>query len=62
MNFRRTLFTRKCWIMLLGYPLDLKDTTILTQLCAPFAKVLHWHSDDGSLSMVLLKVLDEDHS
>jgi hypothetical protein len=27
-----------------------------------FAKVLHWHSDDGSLSRVLLKVLVEDHS
>jgi hypothetical protein len=37
MNFRRAAFIRKCWILLLGYPLDFKDSTILTQVCAPFA-------------------------
>jgi hypothetical protein len=26
--------------MLLGYPLDLKEAPILTQVCAPFAKSL----------------------
>lgn len=46
--------------MLLGYPLDLKDSTILTQVCAPFAKLLHWHYEDNRLSRVLLKVLIED--
>jgi hypothetical protein len=30
------------------------------EACAPFAKVLHWNSDDDSLSRVLLKVLVED--
>jgi hypothetical protein len=40
--------------------LDLKDYAILTQICAPFAKVLHWNSKDPSLSRVLLKVLVED--
>jgi hypothetical protein len=62
LNFRKTVFSRKCWIVLLGYPLDLKETSILIQVSAPFAKVLHWHFDDGSLSRVLLKVLVEDHS
>jgi hypothetical protein len=60
MNFRSTAFTSKSWIMLLGYPLDLKDSVSITQACAPFARVLHWISDDTSLSRVLLKVLIED--
>jgi hypothetical protein len=44
----------------LGYPLDFKDISILSQACAPFAKVLYWNSEDPSLSRVLLKVLVED--
>jgi hypothetical protein len=58
-NFRRMAFTRKCWIMLLGYPLDLKDATMLVEVCTPFARVLHWNSEDTSSSRVLLKVLVE---
>jgi hypothetical protein len=53
-------FTRKRWIVLLGYPLDLKDSTTLVEVCAPFATVLHWNSEDASLSRVLLEVLLED--
>jgi hypothetical protein len=60
MNFSRMSFSRKCWLLLLGYPLDFKDLSILPQACAPFAKVLYWNSDDSSLSRVLLKVLVED--
>jgi hypothetical protein len=60
-NFRRMSFTRKCWIMLQGYPLDFKDATTLVEVCTPFARVLHWNSEDTSMSRVLLKVLVEDH-
>jgi hypothetical protein len=60
MNFRLVSFSRKSWIMLLGYPLDFQDSASITQACAPFAHVLHWNSDDTSLSRVLLKVLIED--
>jgi hypothetical protein len=60
MNFRNPTFSRKAWIMLLGYPLDLKESEILTQVCAPFAKLLHWNQEDTSFSRVLLKVLIED--
>jgi hypothetical protein len=60
LNLRKCSFVRKCWILLLGYPLDLKDLAIITQVCAPFARVLHWNSDDPSFSRVLLKVLVED--
>jgi hypothetical protein len=60
MNFTNATFTWKCWILLLGYPLDFKDSTILIQVCAPSAKDLHWNSEDPSLSRVLLKVLVED--
>jgi hypothetical protein len=60
MNFRVVPFTRKRWIMLLGYPLDLKDFATITHACAPFARVLHWNSDDASLARVILKVFVED--
>jgi hypothetical protein len=60
MNFRSVPFTRKSWIMLLGYPLDFKDSTIITQAFAPFAHVLHWNSDDASTVRFILKVLVED--
>jgi hypothetical protein len=59
-NFRIMVFSKKCWIMLLGYPLDFKDATTLVEVCTPFARVLHWNSEDTSLSRVLLKVLVED--
>jgi hypothetical protein len=52
MNFRRMIFSRKCWLLLLGYPLDFKDLPILSQACARFAKVLYWNSEDPSLSRV----------
>jgi hypothetical protein len=35
----RQLSVRKCWVLLLGYLLDLKDSAIITQVCAPFAWV-----------------------
>jgi hypothetical protein len=60
LNFRRMSFTRKCWIMLLGYPLDFKDATTLVKVCTPFARVLHWNSKATSMSSVLLKVLVAD--
>jgi hypothetical protein len=59
-NFRRMSFTVKCWIILLGYPLDFKDATTLVEVCTPFARVLHWNSEDSSMSRVLLRVLVED--
>jgi hypothetical protein len=58
-NFRRMSFIRKCWIMLLGCPLDFKDATTLVEVYTPFARVLHWNSEDTSMSRVLLKVLVE---
>jgi hypothetical protein len=60
MNFKTCTSTRKCWVMLLGYTLDLKEGPILTQVWAHLAKVLHWNNEDTSLSRVLLKILVED--
>jgi hypothetical protein len=59
-NARRFSFSRKRWLMLSGFPLDFKDSAILSQCCAPFAKVVHWYADDPSLSRVLIKVIVED--
>jgi hypothetical protein len=44
MNFRRAVFTRKSWIMLLGYPLDLKgcdSQTGLWTVCTNLPLKLH---------------------
>jgi hypothetical protein len=60
LNFRRMAFPRKCWIMLLGYPLDFKDATTLVEVCTSFARVLHWNSEDTSMARVFLRVLVED--
>jgi hypothetical protein len=46
--------------MLPGFPLDFKDSAILSQCYTPFAKVVHWYADDPSLSRVLIKVIVED--
>ncbi|TVU28811.1 hypothetical protein EJB05_20344, partial [Eragrostis curvula] len=60
LNFRRSPFTRKSWIMLLGYPLDYKHESILKQVCAPFAQLLSWNPVDSSLARVMLKVMIHD--
>jgi hypothetical protein len=60
MNFRSCTFTRKCWVLLLGYLLDLKKSPIITQVYAPFVNVLHRNNEDTSISRVLLKILVED--
>ncbi|TVU19018.1 hypothetical protein EJB05_35141, partial [Eragrostis curvula] len=59
-NFRRSPFARKSWIMLLGYPLDLKEEPIFRQVCAPFGQLLSWNPADQSLARVMLKVLIDD--
>ncbi|TVU10812.1 hypothetical protein EJB05_44364, partial [Eragrostis curvula] len=59
-NFRRSPFTRKSWIMLLGYPLDYKEESIMKQVVAPFAQLLSWNPADPSLARVMLKVLIDD--
>ncbi|GJN37104.1 hypothetical protein PR202_gb26028 [Eleusine coracana subsp. coracana] len=50
MNHRRVVYTRKSWIMLLGYLLDLKENAIIKQVVAPFAQAFHWNSEDPSLA------------
>ncbi|TVU24840.1 hypothetical protein EJB05_27300, partial [Eragrostis curvula] len=60
MNYKRSPFTRTYWIMLLGYPLDLKSLRHLDNVCAPFGQLLHWNSEDPSLSRVLVYVMVDD--
>jgi hypothetical protein len=45
---------------LLGFPLDLKNSDILTQVCAPLAKIVYWNNEDVSVARVLVKILVED--
>ncbi|TVU34396.1 hypothetical protein EJB05_16228, partial [Eragrostis curvula] len=60
MNYRRSPFTRTSWIMLLGYPLDLKELKFLDQVCACFGQLLQWNSDDDNLARVLAYVMIDD--
>ncbi|TVU03252.1 hypothetical protein EJB05_51223, partial [Eragrostis curvula] len=60
MNYRRSNFSRKAWLLLLGYPLDFKEMDIFKQITAPFGQLLYWNSVDRSLARVLIKVLIDD--
>ncbi|TVU01684.1 hypothetical protein EJB05_52841, partial [Eragrostis curvula] len=60
MNFRRSSFTRTCWVMLLGYPLDMKELRFLDQVCSCFGQLLQWNSDDNNPARVLVYVLVDD--
>lgn len=41
MNYRRAVYTRKPWIMILGYLLDLREPECIKQALAPFAQAFH---------------------
>ena len=57
MNVRNSPYTRKSWLLLLGYPLDFKDPLILKQVCSVFGQLLFWNSSDHSRARVLVKVM-----
>jgi len=57
MNVRNSPYTRKNWLLLLGYPLDFKDPLILKQVCSVFGQLLFWNSSDHSRARVLVKVM-----
>ncbi|RLN33337.1 hypothetical protein C2845_PM03G31480 [Panicum miliaceum] len=60
MNCRRSVFARVGWILLVGYPLDYKESHFIHQACTPIGKVLQWHSNDTSKARILVKVLIEN--
>ena len=57
MNVCNSPYTRKSWLLLLGYPLDFKDPLILKQVCSVFGQLLFWNSSDHSRARVLVKVM-----
>ncbi|CAN6335394.1 unnamed protein product [Urochloa humidicola] len=59
-NFRRSAYTREAWLLLLGYPLDLKEIHFVEQVCAGLGQMLQWHSGDNNVGRLLVKVLIED--
>lgn len=60
MNQRRATYTRKPWIVILGYLLDLKEPEFVKQVVAPFAQDFHWNTTDRSLARILVKCVVED--
>ncbi|CAO2141331.1 unnamed protein product [Urochloa humidicola] len=59
-NFKRSPYTREAWIMLLGYPLDLKKINFIEQVCAALGQLIQWHSTDTNIARLLVKVLIDD--
>jgi hypothetical protein len=60
MNCRRSVFVRVGWVMLVGYPLDYKESQFIHQAYSPVGKVIQWHSNDNSKARILAKVLIEN--
>jgi hypothetical protein len=60
MNFRRSPYTREAWLLLLGYPLDLKEIHFVEQVCAALGQMIMWHSRDTNIARLLVKVLIDD--
>ncbi|TVU25943.1 hypothetical protein EJB05_28466, partial [Eragrostis curvula] len=60
MNYRRSPFTRTCWVMMLGYPLDMKELKFIDQVCSSFGQLLQWNSSDTNLARILVYVMIDD--
>ncbi|CAN6208615.1 unnamed protein product [Urochloa humidicola] len=60
MNFRRSPYTREAWLLLLGYPLDLKEIHFVEQVCAGLGQLIQWHSADRNIARLLVKVMIDD--
>uniref|UniRef100_A0A0A9F2U0 Uncharacterized protein n=1 Tax=Arundo donax TaxID=35708 RepID=A0A0A9F2U0_ARUDO len=59
-NFRDSPYSRKGWIMFLGYPLDYLEFKYLDQACVSFGKMTHWHHNPRNMAFVLVKCLYND--
>ncbi|WVZ57952.1 hypothetical protein U9M48_008279 [Paspalum notatum var. saurae] len=56
LNLRDCVYERRCWIMILGFPLDYQDTDHLHAAVAPFGRLLNW-IDGPNKSKVLVHAL-----
>ncbi|CAO2211854.1 unnamed protein product [Urochloa humidicola] len=59
-NFKRSPYTREAWIMLLGYPLDLKEINFIEQVSVALGQIIQWHSTYTNSARLLVKVLIDD--
>ncbi|OEL13939.1 hypothetical protein BAE44_0025042 [Dichanthelium oligosanthes] len=59
-NFKRAPYNREAWIMMLGFPLDLREVHFIEQACAVFGQYLQWNGSDPNTARVLVKVLIDD--
>jgi hypothetical protein len=48
------------WVMMVGYPLDYKESHFIHQAYSPIGRVIQWHSNDTSKARLLAKVLIEN--
>lgn len=55
-NFRVCNYTRHCWIMFLGFPLDYQTRDFVKAVIAPFGRLLQWY-DGPNKSRVLAQCL-----
>ena len=56
LNLRACNYTRQCWIMFLGFPLDYHLPDYVKAAVAPFGRLLHWYEGPNK-SRVLTQCL-----
>jgi hypothetical protein len=56
-NFREIVYTRKGWILMLGFPVTYINDMCIHQVVASFGKLLRWHNSPRIKSYVLVKCL-----
>jgi hypothetical protein len=54
-NWRMMEFNRQCWLMLLGFPLDLWYAEHVQSAIASFGRVIHWEEDHINLARMLVQ-------
>jgi len=57
LNRRQCNYTRACWIMFLGFPLDFQSMDYVKAAVSPFGRLLFWDNNSQNKSRVLVKAL-----
>jgi hypothetical protein len=53
-NFRSISYERKCWILMLGFPLDFMHNFYIHQVVSSFGRLIRWHNSRNIKSYVLV--------
>lgn len=59
-NARSFELDREAWVMLLGFPEDLRTTQIVAKSVSTFGFMVHWHVDPSLAHVVVQVYLNDD--